>query len=244
MAARNRVPGRRWRPHLPELVARVGGARETGRDGRARGAEARGPAGAARARRHGRHRRHDRREPRLAVLRPRALARGHRPRPTRRRPRSSSCTRITAPATSGNTSRPTSSPRSRRCARAACGWSSCRTRTGRSSRTWSALGMTARFDFILDSQDEGVEKPDPRFFEIALAAQRRAQGDDDPRRRSLLRGRHRRAERRPARRAARRGRPEARRRLPESAVARCVERSLANGSTGERGELDQDLGSS
>jgi HAD superfamily hydrolase (TIGR01509 family) len=31
------------------------------------------------------------------------------------------------------------------------------------------LGMTARFDVILDSQDEGVEKPDPRFFEIALA---------------------------------------------------------------------------
>jgi HAD superfamily hydrolase (TIGR01509 family) len=30
------------------------------------------------------------------------------------------------------------------------------------------LGMTARFDYILDSQDEGVEKPDPRFFEIAL----------------------------------------------------------------------------
>jgi HAD superfamily hydrolase (TIGR01509 family) len=31
------------------------------------------------------------------------------------------------------------------------------------------LGMTARFDHVLDSQDEGVEKPDPRFFEIALA---------------------------------------------------------------------------
>lgn len=30
------------------------------------------------------------------------------------------------------------------------------------------LGMTARFDHILDSQDEGVEKPDPLFFEIAL----------------------------------------------------------------------------
>ena len=30
------------------------------------------------------------------------------------------------------------------------------------------LGMTARFDHILDSQDEGVEKPDPRFFQIAL----------------------------------------------------------------------------
>ena len=31
------------------------------------------------------------------------------------------------------------------------------------------LGLTGRFDYILDSQDEGVEKPDPRFFEIALA---------------------------------------------------------------------------
>jgi HAD superfamily hydrolase (TIGR01509 family) len=30
------------------------------------------------------------------------------------------------------------------------------------------LAMTARFDCILDSHDEGVEKPDPRFFEIAL----------------------------------------------------------------------------
>jgi HAD superfamily hydrolase (TIGR01509 family) len=31
------------------------------------------------------------------------------------------------------------------------------------------LGLTERFDHILDSADEGVEKPDPRFFEIALA---------------------------------------------------------------------------
>ncbi len=31
------------------------------------------------------------------------------------------------------------------------------------------LGLTARFDYVLDSADEGVEKPDPRFFEIALA---------------------------------------------------------------------------
>jgi putative hydrolase of the HAD superfamily len=31
------------------------------------------------------------------------------------------------------------------------------------------LGLTPRFDVILDSADEGVEKPDPRFFEIALA---------------------------------------------------------------------------
>jgi HAD superfamily hydrolase (TIGR01509 family) len=31
------------------------------------------------------------------------------------------------------------------------------------------LGLTSRFDHILDSQDEGVEKPDPRFFDVALA---------------------------------------------------------------------------
>jgi HAD superfamily hydrolase (TIGR01549 family) len=30
------------------------------------------------------------------------------------------------------------------------------------------IGLTGRFDCILDSADEGVEKPDPRFFEIAL----------------------------------------------------------------------------
>jgi putative hydrolase of the HAD superfamily len=30
------------------------------------------------------------------------------------------------------------------------------------------LGLTERFDHIFDSHDEGVEKPDPRFFEIAL----------------------------------------------------------------------------
>lgn len=31
------------------------------------------------------------------------------------------------------------------------------------------LGVTHCFDHILDSADEGVEKPDPRFFEIALS---------------------------------------------------------------------------
>ena len=30
------------------------------------------------------------------------------------------------------------------------------------------LGLTDKFDYVLDSADEGVEKPDPRFFEIAL----------------------------------------------------------------------------
>ena len=31
------------------------------------------------------------------------------------------------------------------------------------------LDLTRRFDCVLDSADEGVEKPDPRFFELALA---------------------------------------------------------------------------
>jgi putative hydrolase of the HAD superfamily len=31
------------------------------------------------------------------------------------------------------------------------------------------LGLRSHVDLILDSQEEGVEKPDPRFFEIALA---------------------------------------------------------------------------
>jgi HAD superfamily hydrolase (TIGR01549 family) len=30
------------------------------------------------------------------------------------------------------------------------------------------LGLSDMFDYILDSADEGVEKPDPRFFDIAL----------------------------------------------------------------------------
>ena len=30
------------------------------------------------------------------------------------------------------------------------------------------LDLTRRFDWVLDSADEGVEKPDPRFFDIAL----------------------------------------------------------------------------
>jgi putative hydrolase of the HAD superfamily len=30
------------------------------------------------------------------------------------------------------------------------------------------IGLTAKFDHVLDSADEGIEKPDPRFFEIAL----------------------------------------------------------------------------
>jgi putative hydrolase of the HAD superfamily len=36
-------------------------------------------------------------------------------------------------------------------------------------RHMDRLDLSRRFDHVLDSADEGVEKPDPRFFEIALA---------------------------------------------------------------------------
>jgi HAD superfamily hydrolase (TIGR01509 family) len=35
-------------------------------------------------------------------------------------------------------------------------------------RAFDRLGLTAAFDVIFDSHNEGVEKPDPRFFHIAL----------------------------------------------------------------------------
>jgi HAD superfamily hydrolase (TIGR01509 family) len=35
-------------------------------------------------------------------------------------------------------------------------------------RAFDRLGLTSAFDVIFDSHDEGVEKPDPRFFHIAL----------------------------------------------------------------------------
>jgi len=35
-------------------------------------------------------------------------------------------------------------------------------------RVFDRLGLSDRVDFVLDSSDEGVEKPDPRFFHIAL----------------------------------------------------------------------------
>ena len=35
-------------------------------------------------------------------------------------------------------------------------------------RAFDRLGLTSAFDVIVDSHDEGVEKPDPRFFRIAL----------------------------------------------------------------------------
>jgi HAD superfamily hydrolase (TIGR01509 family) len=35
-------------------------------------------------------------------------------------------------------------------------------------RAFDRLGLTSSFDVIFDSHDEGVEKPDPRFFRIAL----------------------------------------------------------------------------
>ena len=36
-------------------------------------------------------------------------------------------------------------------------------------RILASLGLTRHLDFVLDSHEEGVEKPDRRFFEIALA---------------------------------------------------------------------------
>jgi len=38
----------------------------------------------------------------------------------------------------------------------------------------SALGLTAHVDFVLDSAEVGVEKPDPRIFELALGQARLA----------------------------------------------------------------------
>ncbi len=35
-------------------------------------------------------------------------------------------------------------------------------------KAFDRLGLTASFDVIFDSHQEGVEKPDPRFFQIAL----------------------------------------------------------------------------
>ena len=35
-------------------------------------------------------------------------------------------------------------------------------------RAFDRLGLTTSFDVIFDSHSEGVEKPDPRFFQIAL----------------------------------------------------------------------------
>ncbi|HEV3140097.1 MAG TPA: HAD family hydrolase [Vicinamibacterales bacterium] len=40
---------------------------------------------------------------------------------------------------------------------------------GTLQRVFARLGLAAAVDAIFDSCDEGVEKPDPRFFEIALA---------------------------------------------------------------------------
>jgi putative hydrolase of the HAD superfamily len=43
-------------------------------------------------------------------------------------------------------------------------------------RAFDRLGLTSSFDLIFDSHDEGVEKPDPRLFHIAL---QRAGADAD-----------------------------------------------------------------
>jgi HAD superfamily hydrolase (TIGR01509 family) len=39
---------------------------------------------------------------------------------------------------------------------------------GRLHHLLDRLGLTAAFDAVFDSHEEGVEKPDPRFFQIAL----------------------------------------------------------------------------
>jgi putative hydrolase of the HAD superfamily len=39
---------------------------------------------------------------------------------------------------------------------------------GRLHHAFERLGLTAAMDFVFDSHEEGVEKPDPRFFQIAL----------------------------------------------------------------------------
>lgn len=40
---------------------------------------------------------------------------------------------------------------------------------GRLATLMASLGLAARLDHLLDSQVEGLEKPDPRFFRLALA---------------------------------------------------------------------------
>jgi putative hydrolase of the HAD superfamily len=39
---------------------------------------------------------------------------------------------------------------------------------GKLRQMFDRVGLTPHFHYLLDSHDEGVEKPDPRFFEIAL----------------------------------------------------------------------------
>jgi putative hydrolase of the HAD superfamily len=39
---------------------------------------------------------------------------------------------------------------------------------GRLAHLFGRIGLAGAFDYLLDSHDEGVEKPDPRLFEIAL----------------------------------------------------------------------------
>lgn len=36
-------------------------------------------------------------------------------------------------------------------------------------KKFDRLGLSARFDAVIDSQEEGVEKPDPRLFQIGLS---------------------------------------------------------------------------
>ena len=80
-------------------------------------------------------------------------------------------------------------------------------------RAFDRLGLTPLVDVLFDSFLEKVEKPDPRFFQIALDRVRRLSLLDHPRRRHLPRGRRRRPGRGHHARARRRGRPLSRRGL-------------------------------
>ena len=54
------------------------------------------------------------------------------------------------------------------CGRRGCGWPSSPTRTAPSGCSSTASGFLDLFDEVLDSAVEGVEKPDPRIFRLAL----------------------------------------------------------------------------
>ena len=153
------------------------------------------------------HRRDNRREPRLAVLRSRssthagshalggdgaALAELH---------------TYHAPATSGSYVPDDVRAGARGAARAR---PAARRRVERqrhaAARTWTRLGLTARFDCVLDSRTRGSRSRIRACSRSRWQRSGAAQGHDDSRRRPVLRRRRRRAKRRAARRAARRGR--------------------------------------
>ena len=76
------------------------------------------------------------------------------------------------------------------------------------------LGLAPYFDLILDSQEEGIEKPDPRFFRIAMDKSGADPRLDTARRRPVPRGCRRRTQRVAPRHSVRCGGSISRRRLP------------------------------